>query len=111
MANNTSNDFSKQFPYNHCIIFTLILQFGSANLGREPDTLLLPPRGNFEDLYFYSPVCPEYYSTKFATFQWGVAEKINFKCIGIQRFFILFFYHLNLHKPLKHVCNSRHSSY
>jgi len=21
---------------------------------------------------FYSPVCPEYYSTKFATFQWGI---------------------------------------
>jgi len=28
---------------------------------------------------FYFPVCPEYYSTKFATFQWGVTEINNFK--------------------------------
>jgi len=48
-------------------------------IGREPDTLLLPPQGEFwRPIFSYSPVCPEYCSSKFATFQWGFAEKINF---------------------------------
>ena len=63
-------------------------------VGREPDTLLLPPRGNFEDPYFLIPLSVLSIAVQSLQLSSGaLLRKSTFNYIGIQRFFIPFFIH------------------